>query len=141
MEQLMSNTPGGRRKRALREYACRHCEFSSTSTSRFPRLFTIDGLQSHLKSRLVLISGLTWTTSYYYFSPNSHGIYPLRNEDFCHVRKLSPDNLERSTESEENAKDFGKPRSDVAAFGGVRKSSDDPELPTSVQLVVDEDEN
>ncbi|KAG9043979.1 hypothetical protein FS837_008935 [Tulasnella sp. UAMH 9824] len=121
MEQLMSNTPGGRRKRALREYACRHCEFSSATRSRAVRLFTIDGLQSHLKS--------------------SHGIYPLRNEDFCHVRKISPDNLERFTESEENPKDSGRPRSDVAAFGGVRIASDDPESPTSEQLVEDEDDN
>ncbi|KAG8951464.1 hypothetical protein FRC04_005996 [Tulasnella sp. 424] len=50
-EQLMSNTPSGKRKRALQEYGCRHCEFSSTSTSPTPRLFTVDGLQCHLKSK------------------------------------------------------------------------------------------
>ncbi|KIO23448.1 hypothetical protein M407DRAFT_27055 [Tulasnella calospora MUT 4182] len=114
-EQLMSNTPSGKRKRALREYACRHCEFSLTNTSRAPRLFTADGLQSHLKA--------------------SHGIYPLRNEDFCHVPKLSSHNLERTQQSEETAIVSCQPRSDVAVVGRARTSSNDPKLWTADQLV------
>lgn len=117
-EQLMSNTPSGKRKCALREYACRHCEFSLTNTSRAPRLFTVDGLHSHLKA--------------------SHGIYPLRNEDFCHVPKLSYPNLERTQQSEETAIVSCQPRSDVAVVGRARTSSNDPKLWTADQLVVDE---
>ncbi|KAG8982505.1 hypothetical protein FRB90_006734, partial [Tulasnella sp. 427] len=73
-ELLMGDTPTGKRKRALREYACRHCEFSSMDTTVSLTLFTVDGLRSHLKSK--------------------HSIWPLRNEDFCRVRKLTSSALE-----------------------------------------------
>ncbi|KAG8931412.1 hypothetical protein FRC01_001359 [Tulasnella sp. 417] len=120
LERLMSNTPSGKRKRALREYACRHCEFVLTKTSRTPRLFTVDGLQSHLKL--------------------SHGIYPLRNEDFFQVRKLSSDILKRAHQSAGSSNPV-KPRSDAAVAGRSRTSSHGSTIWTEDQPVVDESNN
>ncbi|KAG8976720.1 hypothetical protein FRB90_009036 [Tulasnella sp. 427] len=94
-ELLMGDTPTGKRKRALREYACRHCEFASTDTTLSLPLFTVDGLRSHLKSK--------------------HGIWPLRNEDFCQVRKLTSSALDPQ-ESEKVQEDDGGLRSNVAVI-------------------------
>lgn len=46
-DKLFSKTPSGARRRALCEYACRHCEFLAVE---IPRLYTLDGLRSHLKA-------------------------------------------------------------------------------------------